>query len=477
MDFSRELPPKRSVEERVKDYREVDGPIDTTLAARQASRCMDCGTPFCHSGCPLGNNIPEFNDAVYQGNWKHAYEILISTNNFPEFTGRICPAPCEASCVLGIHQPAVTIEYLEKSIIEKAFEAGLVEPRVPNHRTGKKVAIIGSGPSGLAAAAQLNAAGHRVTVYERANSIGGLLRLGIPDFKLEKSVVDRRVDLMRAEGVQFITGADVGGSLDIETIRKENDAILLAIGSTVPRDLPIPGRALHGIHFAMDFLTQQNDRLSGLIVNGEDILAQEKDVVILGGGDTGADCLGTSLRQGARSVTQLEILGKPPLERTSSMPWPQWPMILRSSTSHEEGGRREWSMLTKAFQGNAAGEVTGIQVVEIAWNETRTRFDELPGTEKVIPCGLVLLALGFTGPQRSGLLEQLGLSLDERGNVRCQRFQSSVPGVFAAGDARRGQSLVVWAIHEGREAARAIDEFLMGSSVLEARDTGILRNH
>lgn len=475
MEFARELPQKRKVEDRIRDYREVDAPIDPEISSKQAARCMDCGTPFCHSGCPLGNNIPEFNDAVYHGNWKHAYEILMSTNNFPEFTGRICPAPCEASCVLGINQPAVTIEYLEKTIIEKAFEAGYVHPRVPIQRSGKTVAVIGSGPAGLACAAQLNAAGHTVTVLERADAVGGLLRYGIPDFKLEKSILDRRIELMIGEGIQFRTGVEVGVGMTAQQLQREFDAVVLAIGSTQPRDLSIPGRQLSGIHFAMDFLPQQNLRVQGKVVEGQQILASNKNVIILGGGDTGADCLGTSIRQGAKSVTQLEILSKPPVNRTTSMPWPNWPAILRTSTSHEEGGTREWSLLTKAFVGDAAGNVTGVQVTDIVWNDSRTSFQEVEGTARLIPCDLVLLALGFTGPQKSGLIEQLGLALDERGNVRCKDYQTSVDGVFAAGDARRGQSLVVWAIHEGRETARRVDEFLSGSSVLESRDTGRLR--
>lgn len=477
MDFNRELPPKRSIVERVGDYREVDGPIDPLLAVRQACRCMDCGTPFCHSGCPLGNNIPEFNDAVFQGNWKLAYEILVSTNNFPEFTGRICPAPCEASCVLGINQPAVTIEYLEKTIIEMAFESGMVAPRIPNHRTGKKVAIIGSGPAGLAAAAQLNAAGHSVTVFERHHAIGGLLRSGIPDFKLEKTIIDRRIALMQAEGIVFKTGVEVGQGLGVDSLRNDHDAVLLAVGATVPRDLPIPGRELRAIHFAMDFLSQQNERVLGQNIDKPGILAFGKDVVILGGGDTGADCLGTSIRQGARSVIQLEILSKPPLDRSAATtPWPQWPMLLRTSTSHEEGGTREWSVLTKGFEGSARGDVAGVRIIDIRWNEGRTGFEEVAGTERVVPCDLVLLALGFIGPERTGVLRELDIELDSRGNVKCEGYQTSATGIFAAGDARRGQSLVVWAIHEGREAARAVDAFLMGATVLEARDRGILRN-
>ncbi len=475
MEYDRELPRKRKVEDRIRDYREVDAPIDAGISSKQAARCMDCGTPFCHQGCPLGNNIPEFNHAVYQGNWKHAYEILASTNNFPEFTGRICPAPCEASCVLGINQPAVTIEYLEKSIIEKAFESGHVLPQVPQHRSGKSVAVIGSGPAGLACAAQLNAAGHKVTVFERSDAVGGLLRYGIPDFKLEKSIVDRRIELMTGEGIHFRTGVDVGTHLAARELQQEFDALVLATGSTLPRDLSIPGRQLNGIHFAMDFLTQQNLRVQGKVVASQEISADHKHVIILGGGDTGADCLGTSIRQGAKSVTQLEILSKPPINRTASMPWPNWPAILRTSTSHEEGGTREWSLLTKAFVGDAAGNVTGVQVIDIVWNDSRTSFKEVEGSTRIIPCDLVLLALGFTGPKKTGLIEQLGLALDERGNVRCQDYQTSVDGVFAAGDARRGQSLVVWAIHEGREAARRVDEFLSGSSVLESREIGRLR--
>ncbi len=468
--YDRELPHKRKVEDRIRDFKEVDGPIEPEISVRQATRCMDCGTPFCHNGCPLGNNIPEFNDAVYQGNWKYAYEVLASTNNFPEFTGRICPAPCEASCVLGINQPAVTIEYLEKSIIEKAFEAGYVVPRIPAQLTGKSVAVVGSGPSGLAAAAQLNAAGHTVSVFERSDAVGGLLRYGIPDFKLEKTILDRRVELMQAEGISFLTGVEV----DAGKLRSDFDAIVLAVGSTIPRDLSIPGRDLQGVHFAMDFLTQQNQRVRGATINSDEILAQGKDVIILGGGDTGADCLGTSIRQGARSITQLEILDKPPLQRTHNMPWPQWPMILRTSTSHEEGGQRAWNMLTKGFLGNEKGQVVAIQVIEIAWNDGRTSFREIRGTEKEIPCDLALLALGFTGPQQDGLLYQLGVQLDQRGNALCTHFQTSVPGVFAAGDMRRGQSLVVWAIHEGREVARVVDQYLMGSTALEAKESGFL---
>jgi len=477
MEYSRELPPRRPVEERIRDFKEVEGPVSPALSARQATRCMNCGTPFCHSGCPLGNNIPEFNAAVSEGNWKLAYDVLQSTNNFPEFTGRVCPAPCETACVLGINQPPVTIEYLEKTIIERAFEYGFAEPRLPASRTGKSVAVVGSGPAGLAAAAQLNAAGHQVVVYERAEAVGGLLRLGIPDFKLDKSVIDRRIALMESEGIAFRTGVDFAGSKEVADLRTGHDAIVLALGSTVPRDLPVPGRESKGIQFAMDFLSQQNRVVSGGIPEIPALTAQGKRVVILGGGDTGADCLGTSHRQGAASVLQLEILPKPPNERNEGMPWPTWPIILRTSTSHEEGGEREWSLLTKAFIADEAGNVTGLRIATIEWDKAGKAFHEVPNTERVIPCEVVLLALGFTGPQRSGLLDMLGVQLNERGSIQSIDYQTNVPGIFAAGDARRGQSLVVWAIQEGREAARHVDQFLMGTSFLESRDAGILQTN
>jgi glutamate synthase (NADPH/NADH) small chain len=478
LEFERELPKKRDPRERIGDYKEVDTALDEKVTRAQATRCMDCGTPFCHHGCPLGNIIPEFNDAVYQQNWKLAYDILISTNNFPEFTGRICPAPCEASCVLGINKPAVTIEYIEKSIIEKAFEEGHVKPRLPTSRTGKKVAIVGSGPAGLAAAAQLNRAGHHVTVFERDDEVGGLLRYGIPDFKLDKGVLTRRITLMEAEGIRFVTGAQVGENVPVSALREEHDALLLCGGSTIPRDLPIPGRGLKGVHMAMDFLTQQNRRVSGKKMTGTDILATGKNVLVIGGGDTGSDCVGTSNRQRAASVTQIEILAKPPVDRTDSMPWPGWPMILRTSTSHEEGCERRWAVVTKEFTGNQAGQLTGLRVAEIEWsdpgNGKAQTFAEVPGTENVIPCELALLAMGFLYPQHAGLLDQLGVDYDERGNVKCQRYQTSVEGVFSAGDMRRGQSLVVWAISEGREAARAVDEYLCGVSYLEAKEVSLL---
>jgi glutamate synthase (NADPH/NADH) small chain len=472
LEFGRELPKKREVSERIKDYHEIESALSESVAHRQSARCMDCGTPFCHNGCPLGNIIPEFNDAVYRSNWKQAYEILISTNNFPEFTGRICPAPCEASCVLSINKPAVTIEYLEKAIIEKAFENGYVTPRKPVVRTGKKVAVVGSGPAGLAAAAQLNYAGHSVTVFERADEIGGLLRYGIPDFKLDKQVIDRRIQVMVAEGVLFQTNADVGKTISAGALRDEFDAILLCGGSSVPRDLPIPGRNLKGIHFAMDFLPQQNKRVAGKKITVEEIWATHKNVIVIGGGDTGSDCVGTSIRQEAKSVTQIEILSKPPKDRTNAMPWPNWPMILRTSTSHEEGCTREWSIVTQEFLGDENGNLRALKIVEVVW--TGNTFTEKPGTEKEIPCELALLALGFLHPQHNGLPDQLGVEYDERGNVMCTNYATSVEGVFSAGDMRRGQSLVVWAISEGREAARAVDIYLMGTSSLEAKEKGIL---
>ncbi|HTF82615.1 MAG TPA: glutamate synthase subunit beta [Cytophagales bacterium] len=483
LEFTRSLPKKRDPQERIKDYKElyVYDTYGTEKVEEQASRCMNCGVPFCHSGCPLGNIIPEFNDAVYNKDWEDAYKILMSTNNFPEFTGRICPAPCEASCVLGINQPPITIEEIEKNIIETAFKNGYVKPFIPKERTGKKVAVVGGGPAGLAAAAQLNKAGHSVTLFERADEVGGLLRYGIPDFKLEKWVVERRVEIMKQEGIVFKTNANVGVNVTIEELNDNFDAIVLAGGSTVPRDLPIGGRDLKGVHFAMEFLSQQNKRVSGKEVevdhtgtryaNGN-ILATNKNVVVIGGGDTGSDCVGTSNRHGAKSVTQIELLSKPPEGRNEATPWPNWPMILRTSTSHEEGAERRWSILTKEFVGDTNGNLTGLKLVDIVWNAGK--FEEVPGTERVIPCELAFLAAGFLHPQHSGMLEQLGLELDERGNVKTDNYQTSTEHIFACGDMRRGQSLVVWAISEGREAARVVDEYLMGSSKLEAKDISLL---
>lgn len=487
LEFTRETPKKRDSRERINDYREIDIDLGTEKTEAQAARCMDCGTPFCHSGCPLGNIIPEFNDAVYEGNWGYAYEILASTNNFPEFTGRICPAPCEASCVLGINKPPVTIEYIEKSIIEHAFANGLVKPNVPAVRTGKTVAVVGSGPAGMAAAAQLNQAGHSVTLFERADQVGGLLRYGIPDFKLEKWVVQRRVDVMKAEGVEFRTGVNVGVDLKADELLEQFDLVVLTGGSTVPRGVTVPGWEEYlgrGIHPAMEFLSQQNKRIAGIARqvdhqgteyrNGE-LSAEGKHVVVIGGGDTGSDCVGTSNRHGAASITQVELLPMPPNERAPSTPWPNWPMMLRTSTSHEEGCERYWSIQTKEFLGDETG-LKALKVVELGWKTENGKmsFTELPGTEREIPCDLALIAAGFLHPQREGLLTDLGVDLDERGNVKAPHYQTNIPKVFVAGDMRRGQSLVVWAISEGREAARAADCWLMGETALEAKAVSML---
>ncbi len=458
LEYERELPAKKPVEDRLKDYKELYLPFADEKTNQQAARCMDCGIPFCHSGCPLGNKIPDFNDAVYNEDWEYAYNILKSTNNFPEFTGRICPAPCEGSCVLGINQPPVSIEHIEKSIAEKGFDLGFEQPRIPEKRTGKKVAVVGSGPAGMAAADQLNQSGHEVTVFERDLEIGGLLRFGIPDFKLEKWVVERRVKMMETEGITFKTKTNVGVDLKADELLKKFDAVVLAGGSTIPRDLPIPGRELKGVHFAMEFLTQQNREVSKLPEKDKErIMATKKNVVVIGGGDTGSDCVGTSNRHGAKSVTQIEILGKPPEDRTMTNPWPEWPMVLRTSTSHEEGAERRWSILTKEFVGKD-GKLTGMKVVDIDF--INGKLTENPKTERVIPCELALIAAGFVHPQKEGLLEQLKVELDDRGNVKAEEFKTSVDKVFTAGDMRRGQSLVVWAIAEGRKAAAEVDAFL-----------------
>ena len=479
-EYTRELPSKLPVEERKKNYNEFVGLLPEQKLNEQSARCMNCGVPFCHSGCPLGNIIPEFNDAVYKKEWKEAYEILISTNNFPEFTGRICPAPCESACVLGINQPAVTIEEIEKHIIEIAFEKGFVKPRKPNTRTGKKIAVIGSGPSGLAAAAQLNYAGHEVTVFERDPKPGGLLRFGIPDFKLEKTVVERRIQILEQEGIEFKCNANVGVNVRVNDILREYDAIVLAGGSTIPRDLPVPGRDLNGVHFAMDFLKQQNKRVSNLSIDEKEIITTGKNVVVIGGGDTGSDCVGTSNRQGAKSVTQFELLPKPPASRASYMPWPTYPMLLKTTTSHEEGAERIWEVATKAFIGDEQGNLKALQIVDLEWSSASdgrpASFKEKEGSIREIPCEAAFLAMGFLHPQQKGLLEELGVELDERGNVKATEaaFQTSVPKIFTAGDMRRGQSLVVWAISEGRECARKVDIYLTGSSLLESKDASLL---
>lgn len=473
MKFEREMPKSRDPKERIKDYKEIYTPLEKEKLKNNAARCMDCGVPFCHSGCPLGNNIPDFNDAVYQGKWEDAIKILSSTNNFPEFTGRICPAPCEASCVLSINNNPVTIEYIEKTIAETAFEKGYIKPSPPKNRTGKRISIVGSGPAGLAAAAQLNKAGHWVTVFERSDRIGGLLRYGIPDFKLEKSVIDRRIRLMEQEGIIFRTNAHVGVNISAQHLQKEFDAVMLCGGASAARDLPIPGRNFKGVHFAMDFLPQQNKRVAGDRIFSGDILATGKNVLVIGGGDTGSDCVGTSNRQGAKSVTQIELLAKPPLKRSENNPWPLWPMVLMTSSSHEEGVNRQWAILTKEFLGDNNGRLTGLKIVDITWGlnaQGKMGFEEIKGTERIIPCELALLAIGFTGAEKGGMIDELQVELDERGNVKTENYMTTQEGIFAAGDIRRGQSLVVWAISEGREAARAIDTWLMGHSDLEAKD-------
>lgn len=476
MEFTRELPKKEDPTSRIKKYKEFVPEWTQSQANEQSARCMDCGIPFCHNGCPLGNIIPEFNDAVYDQNWKLAYEILTSTNNFPEFTGRICPAPCESACVLGINQPPVAIEQIEKTIIEHAFANNLVHPHIPSERTGKKVAVIGSGPAGLAAAAQLNYAGHLVTVFERDDEIGGLLRYGIPDFKLEKWVVKRRVDVLEQEGVVFKTNSYVGVNIKVSDLLYEFDSIVLSGGSTMPRDVQIKGRDAKGVHFAMEFLPQQNKRVAEKEIIKQEILATGKNVFVIGGGDTGSDCVGTSIRHGAKSVTQIELLTKPPEGINEITPWPNWPMILRTSTSQEEGCDRKWAINTKEFVADENGNLKGIKIVEVDWQieNGKPLMKEKIGSEKVIDCELALIAAGFLHPQHEGMLLDFGVDFDERGNVKSTNYQTNNPKVFAAGDMRRGQSLVVWAISEGRECARKIDEYLMGASNLESKDMGIL---
>ena len=475
-EFTRELPPKAAPQERLAHSREFVGTYAESQLTQQASRCMDCGIPFCHSGCPLGNIIPEFNDAVRVQDWEAAYEILASTNNFPEFTGRICPAPCESACVLGINRAPVAIEEIEKHIIEIAFSKGYVQPTAPLLKSGKTVAVVGSGPAGLAAAAQLAKAGHSVTVFERHDRPGGLLRYGIPDFKLDKWVIDRRVKLLEDDGIVFRCNTEIGRDLSAEALTSGFDAVVLAGGASIPRNLDIPGRDLPGIHFAMEYLTQHNRRVGGLDLTEEPIVADGQDVVVIGGGDTGSDCVGTANRQGAASVTQFELLAQPPKERTAHMPWPNYPMVLKTTSSHEEGCQRYWGINTKEFLADDRGQLRALLVNEVTW-ETDVlgrplRFEAVPGTDREIPCQRVLLAMGFTGPRTTGLVADLGLDLDERGNVRATEsaYRTSRPNVFAAGDMRRGQSLVVWAISEGREAARQVDVFLMGKTALPSKN-------
>ncbi len=465
LKHDRALPTRRPVDVRIRDWKEVYEDFPAQDLHDQAGRCMDCGIPFCHNGCPLGNLIPEWNDLTFRDDWAEAIERLHATNNFPEFTGRLCPAPCEAACVLGINDKPVAIKQVEVEIIDRAFEQGWVTPQRPRELTGRKVAVIGSGPAGLAAAQQLTRAGHDVTVFERADRLGGLLRYGIPEFKMEKRVLDRRLEQLRAEGTCFRTGVDVGVDVPASQLRADYDALLLTGGSTVGRDLPVDGRELDGIHLAMTYLEPSN-RVQEGDLPASPISAEGKDVVILGGGDTGADCLGTAIRQGARSITQLEILPRPPEERPDATPWPTWPLIYRTSSAHEEGGERMFSVNTQRFVGTG-GQVSGLELVDVELVDGR--FTPVEGTTRVLPAQLVLLAMGFTGPLRTGLLEQLGVELDGRGNVaRDADWATSVPGVFVAGDMGRGQSLIVWAIAEGRSAAAAVDRSLCGSTLLPA---------
>ena len=459
MDYSRELAPRRPISERVNDWFEIYQDFPEEKLRKQGARCMDCGVPFCQTGCPVSNLIPDWNDLLYRGRWKEAVRQLHATNNFPEFTGRICPAPCEASCVLGINQPPVTIKQNEKSIVERGFLQGWIQPEPPKARSGKKVAIVGSGPAGLAAAQQLCRAGHSVVVYEKADRLGGLLRYGIPEFKMEKHIIDRRLEQISAEGVKFVTNAEVGKNVPVDDLLREFNAIVLAGGSEQPRDLSIAGRDLKGIHFAMDFLPQQNKRCLGDTIDpGVEILATGKRVIIIGGGDTGADCLGTCHRQKPLSVHQFEIMPKPPEERSPRTPWPLWPLQLRTEAAHEEGGVRDWSIATSRFSGDENGNVKQLHAVRVG---PPPKFEPIAGSEFTIGADLVLIAMGFLGPVRNGMIEQLGVQLDSRGNVATdQNYMSSVPGVFAAGDMRRGQSLVVWAISEGRKAAASVDAYL-----------------
>jgi len=472
LEIARKKPPTRPVDERVHDWHEVYLRYPDAALKDQAARCMDCGVPFCHSGCPLGNLIPDWNDLVYRDRWKAAIDRLHATNNFPEFTGRLCPAPCEGACVLGINDDPVTIKAVEVSIIDRAFEEGWVDAQPPETRTGKRVAVVGSGPAGLAAAAQLNRAGHWVTVVERADRVGGLLRYGIPEFKLEKRLLDRRLALMTEEGVTFRTGINVGADVPVGELQREFDALVLAGGATRPRGLKVPGRELSGIHFAMEYLTLQNRRCEGDgIADDRFITAKDRHVIIIGGGDTGADCLGTAHRQGARSIHQLELLTRPPDDRGENNPWPLWPNIFRVSSAHEEGGKRMYSIATQRFRGDDYGCVTALEAstVESVNNAGRLEFRPVPGGDFELKADLVLLAMGFLGPEQNGMLDQLGVTITDRGNVwRDERWMTSVPGVFTAGDMQRGQSLIVWAIAEVRSCARGVDQYLMGRSDLTA---------
>ena len=472
IEIERRKPPARPIAERVRDWKEVYLPHPVHDLRDQGARCMDCSVPFCHHGCPLGNVIPDWNDLVYRDRWQRASERLQATNNFPEFTGRLCPAPCEGSCVLGINNDPVSIRAIELAIVERAFDEGWIAPQPPSHRTGQRVAVVGSGPAGLAAADQLNRAGHAVTVFERADRIGGLLRYGIPAFKLEKRFLDRRLSILEHEGIVFRTGTDIGGNVPVDLLQREFDATILAGGAGAPRDLQVPGRELKGIHFAMEYLTQQNHRTEGdLVPLADTISAEGRRVVIIGGGDTGADCLGTAVRQGARSIHQFELLPQPPQERAADNPWPEWPQIFRVSSAHEEGGERLYSLSTERFAGDEDGRVKTIHAVrvEVTKQGGQVHVQRLAGSEFEMDADLVLLAMGFVGPTRNGLLSQLGVTMTSRGTVwRDANWMTSVPGVFTAGDMQRGQSLIVWAIAEGRSAARAVDQYLIGHSMLSA---------
>lgn len=474
LEYKRQNESYITPKKRVKNYKEFTVPLEENQLKDQGARCMDCGIPFCHSGCPLGNLIPDFNDKVYKGKWKEAAEILHKTNNFPEFTGRLCPAPCEEACVLGINEDPVTIENIEKNIVETAFKEGWITAQPPKTRTEKTVAVIGSGPAGLAAAQQLNRAGHTVTVFERDAKVGGLLRYGIPDFKMEKQVIDRRIKVLEEEGITFKTNAHVGENVDANRLKDEFDAIVLCGGATVKRSIPIPGSDLKGVTQAMDFLKLNNQYVDGLVDFEDVISAKDKHVIVIGGGDTGSDCIGTSNRHGAKSVTNFEILSKPTEGRPAHQPWPYWPMKLRTSSSHKEGVERFFSISTKEFLGDGQGNLRGLRTVEVEWlfkEGERPQLKEIEGTEKDWECDLALLALGFTGSEKT-LAEQFGLEMDFRTNIQASTkdYATNVPGVFAAGDMRRGQSLIVWAISEGRQAAHHVDAYLMGESHLPLKD-------
>lgn len=478
LEFDREVEGYAPVEERVKNFKEFTQPMKETALKDQGARCMDCGIPFCHSGCPLGNLIPDFNDAVYKGKWEKAAQVLHATNNFPEFTGRLCPAPCEEACVLGINEDPVTIENIEKYIVETAFKNGWIKAIPPTDRTGKKIAVVGSGPAGLAAAQQLNRAGHLVTVFERDEKPGGLLRYGIPDFKMEKHIIDRRLKVMEEEGIEFKCNVHIGVDIKADALKEEFDSVVLTGGATVRRSLPIKGADLKGVVQAMDFLAQNNRRVDGIKDLGEEIKATDKNVIVIGGGDTGSDCIGTSFRHGAKSVSNFEILGKPTTDRPEGQPWPFWPMRLRTSSSHKEGAERFFSISTKEFVGDDEGNLKGLITSEVEWIKEpgkATVLKEVKGTEKEWECELALLALGFTGSEMT-VADQLGLEKDARTNIKAsiKDYMTNVPGVFVAGDQRRGQSLIVWAISEGRQAAHYVDAYLMGSSELPLKGDGDL---